>query len=183
KRFAPARAALDEALNLHRQADSASQPVIEAMVSLQMVARAEHQADEAAQLLAEARELARALPGGDDPGRACMRPVQAPSLREAGQPAEAERLAREAVAMHRRTRKPIDVELGHGLAEWGRCLQALKRYAEAEAPVNEALAVFRVHFHDSHPTVASARTPLLEILRAQGKAPEVDQILSDRTGD
>jgi tetratricopeptide (TPR) repeat protein len=153
------------------------------MVSLQMVARAENRADEAARLLAEGQELARALPGGDDPGLACMLHVQALSLREAGRPAEAERLAREAVAMHHRTRKPNDLELAHGLAEWGRCLLALKRYAEAEAPVKEALAIFRVHLPDSHATVASARIPLLEILRGQGKAAETDRNLADRNRD
>src|SRR5262249_51239886 len=120
KRFAPARAALDEALNLQRQAGSSHRAVIEAMVSLQLVARAEQRADEGARLRAEAGELARALPGGDAPGLACMLHAQALGSRQAGRRAEAEPLAREAVAMHRRTRKPNDVELGHGLAEWGR---------------------------------------------------------------
>ena len=164
---------------LHRQAGSPAGPVIETLVSLQMLARSEKRAGEADRLVAQARELARALPGGDDSGLACMLHVQAFNRRASGRPDEAEPLAREAVAMHRRTRRPTDLELAHGLFEWGRCLHALKRDDEAEAPVKEALAIFRVHLPDDHSFVTSAQEALLAILRARGREAEADALAQD----
>jgi serine/threonine protein kinase len=176
-----AKARLEEALAVYRQAGSPPRQVIEVMVSLVMLVQTEKRVGEAARLVAEARELARALPGGDDPGLACMLHVRALNRRLSGQPVEAEALARESVGMHRRTRTSNDVELAHGLTEWAYCLHALKRDDEAEPHAKEALAIFRVHFPDDQNFVVRTLNVLLSVLRARGKAAEADEIAADHT--
>jgi tetratricopeptide (TPR) repeat protein len=99
---------------------------------------------------------------------------------------EAERLARRSVALHRKLQGNHHPETAWGLFELGRALGGQRKFEEAEASYDEALAIFRRYYRNSQKPILGVYSNLAEILSAQGdekglnelraKALEIDAI-------
>jgi tetratricopeptide (TPR) repeat protein len=93
--------------------------------------------------------------------------------------AKAERLARQAVELHRKLNGTHHPETGWGIDTLGLVLLAQERYAEAEPCFREALAIFRGQFDESHFSVSLATEYLEVALLRKGDVKELEKLHTD----
>ena len=96
-----------------------------------------------------------------------------------GDPAKAEGLAREAVALHRKLQGEGHPETAWGLYVLGLSLQQQQKLDEAEPCYREALLIFRKQFDDSQIAVKTVLSGLTSVLTAKGDDKGLKQLKAD----
>jgi hypothetical protein len=102
------------------------------------------------------------------------------AVRRAGKLADAEAILRQGVAMQRRVsdqqRSPF---LAWALDELAGLLHDQGRSAEAEGLLRESLTIKRVTLGDANPNTIGTGSFLIEVLQAQGKSNEADEVRAE----
>jgi tetratricopeptide (TPR) repeat protein len=98
-----------------------------------------------------------------------------------GDKVKAERLAREALALHRKVHGESHPETGWGLFELGRALQEQLKLDEAEVCYREAMTIFRKQYNDSHKSIQYVARALTDVLNAKGDEAGVKEIQDELT--
>jgi serine/threonine protein kinase len=190
-RLEEAETEVRKALEIYRQRGVSGAPVIhalrilqDALISSADITGRDVDAERATQ---EALSIARRS-GEEFPELATMLHRYAAMRREQARYAEAEQLAHQAVAMHRRVHNGPHPELGYGLRTLADTLQQQQKFAEAESACRESLAVFRRCFPADHPDVRSTIDALRTLLEARGVKSATDEFdsedtVSDSAGD
>jgi tetratricopeptide (TPR) repeat protein len=89
---------------------------------------------------------------------------------------EGERLASQAVEMHRRLHGDLHPETAFGLRTLARALAPQQKLVEAEAADREALVVFRHQFPESHPNIRESMYHLRTVLEARDDKAALDAL-------
>ena len=108
---------------------------------LQVIAAAQRRYDEAEEFAQQALAIARAQPN-PLPGEASIRRTSADIALLQGDLVKAERLAREALALHRKLQGDDHLATGAGWNALGNALYRQRKFDEAEKCYREALAIF-----------------------------------------
>jgi serine/threonine protein kinase len=99
--------------------------------------------------------------------------------RELGQPAKAEPLLREAIAMRRQVLGPRHPDVAITLVELSRALREQGKLAESEPPAREALSIRREAFGDEHRETATSKSDLGQILMWGGDLAGAERLLRE----
>jgi serine/threonine protein kinase len=89
---------------------------------------------------------------------------------------QAERLARRSIALHRADAGDHHLDMAESLHTLGYALWNQKKLDEADGAYQEALRVYRKHYHDSGWHVLFASRGLLSIAQARGDGRTIDEI-------
>jgi tetratricopeptide (TPR) repeat protein len=97
----------------------------------------------------------------------------------AGKYDEAENFAQRAVDIHRRVHGDHHPETAWGLLALGQALRAQKKFAEAEKPLRESLAIFRKYYTSEHSSIQDVGRELESVLRGKDDRPGLDALAID----
>ena len=92
---------------------------------------------------------------------------------------EAEKWARQAVEMHRRVHGDRHPETAWGLMTWASALKGQRKFADAEPPLREALAIFREYYAPEHDAIQGVTENLKLVLQAKGDRAGLDALTSE----
>jgi serine/threonine protein kinase len=167
---------LRQALAIYRQRGVGGEPVIRALWVLQWLyvewARAGEPAkwDAIESVVKEALAEAREFPGQAFPKLASTLRGWANAKTAHGQYAEAEGIAREALAMHRKLDGPEHLETGWGYFMLAKTLRLQNKLTEAIEADKQALAIIRMRLPAGHRNIAVALDGVNRTLDAAAKA-------------
>jgi serine/threonine protein kinase/tetratricopeptide (TPR) repeat protein len=173
QKFELARTALQEALGIYRNSAGPSHE-LEVLKPLIIAERRQGHLGEVDRIGGQAREWAQSHSIRDDPDLATILSVWSRSRLLQGKAAEAEILAREGVAMLRRTRPKDHPNLAYSLSDLAKALAAQGKYEDAEAQDKEALKILRKRYYDED--CQGLVRELVGLLRAQKKDHEADAL-------
>lgn len=180
-----AESLLREALTLDRKLRPAEHPSLATTLNTlaELLAR-RGEYDEAESLCAEALVIRRKRLSGDHPRVAGSLAVMGRIHLGRNDAAGAELLFRESVAIYRKKLHEDHPKLAGARLEWGTCLVALGRYAEAEKEMLGGLRAMVDALGAGHPSARSALQDIVDLYEAWGKAEEAsrfrDRLLRDQ---
>jgi tetratricopeptide (TPR) repeat protein len=96
-----------------------------------------------------------------------------------GRFSEAERLAREAVELHRQRRGNQHPETAWALSELARALQGQQQLADAETALRESLAIFRRCYGETSEVTRSKRDNLMSLLSVRGDTTAIEALAKE----
>ena len=94
-----------------------------------------------------------------------------------GQLEEGLRIAKEAVALHRKEHGSSHRETAYGLLILGDILNYREEYSDAESTLREALSIFTRYYGEEHPSVRVSAFKLVKAVTEQGDTLEVTRLL------
>jgi tetratricopeptide (TPR) repeat protein len=133
------------------------------------------------EIVERAEELLREIPSRENPDMASILHCHAEILAREKNYQEAERLARRALEMHRRTRPPGHAEIAWALWTLGLAIEGQGHYEEAESQYRKALEM-SLRLFGSRPEIISQERftrALIRTLNAQGREAEANQIAAE----
>jgi serine/threonine protein kinase len=166
-RYADAESQVHEAIEMYRQCKVTGEPLFHALEILQHVLINVGRDSDAQRVTQDALEVARQA-GHEFPDQASLLHRYAGLKIRQGHFAEAEKLAQQAVEMHRRLHGEEHPETAWGLSTLGAALEPQQKLAEAEAAFRESLAIFRRQFPEDHFNIRDAIGKLRAVLEARG---------------
>ena len=178
-KFDESRAALEEAVLIHRQQSGA--PSVELVSSLSELGAALHQTGDlnrARHVLDEAAALARAITT-PSPGKVDVLVKLAQLVRFTADVVEAEALSREALSLAGRIYAPDHPVVAICQRELARALVQLARLEEAEPLARQSVASLRRIYGDRHSETMIGVRSLAGILRALGQLDESARLLRE----
>src|SRR5262249_10181201 len=129
--------AANEAISIYREHSSDAVRLLCAYRLVQWIGQSPNET-----ILEEALKLRPQLPNGEHPLLASILHVHAGFLVASGNGAEAEKLARRALDMHRRLDPPGHIETAWCIFTLSRALETQNKFSDAEAGYREALQMF-----------------------------------------
>jgi tetratricopeptide (TPR) repeat protein len=170
-------------LDIYRQRGVTGAPVVRVLAVLQTLLISSFEStgrdDEAERVTQEALTVARSS-GKEFPELAAMLHRFAYMRRSQSRLAEAEKLALQAVEMHRRVHSSPHPQMAHGLRTLAVVLQEEQKYAEAASAFRESLEIFRRCYPENHPDVRATAGSLKELLEGRGDTAETDEFASEQ---
>jgi serine/threonine protein kinase len=149
-----------EALTIYRQCGAGGQKILNALYVLQLVQSQRQDWTPVELTLNEALAEARRSPGVNFPVVASMYHPLVTARIAQSQYAEAEKIARDALAIHLKLQGSDDIETGWGYYHLGEALRPQHKLTEALAVENIALAIMRKWFPPGHSTIALMESAL-----------------------
>jgi eukaryotic-like serine/threonine-protein kinase len=176
--FERAQPLLERALALRREVfGDAHAYAAESLYHLARLHHARGRLDSAEVGFRDVLRTQRSLPNAEPTQVARTLGGLAAVLQDRGEYGQAERYARDALALHRRsTRDTGKVEMADGLHDLAGILRRNGRYAEAEEHFREALALRERLLGSNHPAVAEALSDLAALLQRRGDLAEVEPL-------
>jgi serine/threonine protein kinase len=167
-----------EALAIQRRTLTAVDPELsETMIQLATILSRRAKPDEAERLLREALAIRGSAYGPDGPLVADAKTYLADFLhRVREEHAEAERLYREAIAVHRRSPEAGINQLTHAIEGLAGVAEELGRYGEAETLLREIVEERRARLGPAHPSVANGLAGLTDFLHRRGRLAEAETL-------
>jgi serine/threonine protein kinase len=165
-RYVDAESQVHEAIEIYRRCNVTGEPLFHALEILQHVLINAGRDTDAERVTQDALEVARQA-GHELPDQASLLHRYAGLKIRQGHFAEAEQLAQQAVAMHRRLHGEEHPETAFGLSTLGSALEPQQKLAEAETAFRESLDIFRRQFPEDHPNIRDAIGKLRAVLEAR----------------
>ena len=178
QRHAEAESQANDAVKIYRRAASRGTPLFHALEILQHILISAKRDEDAERVTKEALEVARQS-GQEFAEQANLLHRYADMKIRQGHFAEGEKLASQAVDMHRRLHGDRHFETAWGLKTLAKALVPQQKLAEAEAAVREALKIFRHQFPDDHDNVRDTISQLKAILEARGDKPALEALAKE----
>jgi tetratricopeptide (TPR) repeat protein len=177
-RLQEAEEAAREALRIYRIRSVTGSQTLQASAVLQRALISLVRYDEAQTVANEALILAQST-GREYPEIAVILHGQADVFVDQQRFADAEKVARQAVDVHRRLHGPKHTETAWGLLSLGNALRMQRKYPEAETALREALDIFRERYSGAHHSIDSAMRNLKWVLEAVGDQSGLAALASD----
>jgi tetratricopeptide (TPR) repeat protein len=178
QRYSESESRLNEALEIYRQLGVTGAPVFHALEILQHVLISSKRDVDAERVTKEALQIA-SQSGEAFPDQANLLHRYADLKIRQGHFAEGEKLASQAVDMHRRLHGDEHPETAFGLRTLSRALVPQKKLAEAEATVRESLSILRRQLPEDHPIIRSTIGQLRTVLEARGDKSALDALAKE----
>ena len=157
-----------EALDIYRKLGAVGQPVLSALWALQKNLAAEGRVADVEAVTQEASIIAHKSAGVEFPELASLIHGLAELRNQQSRYAEAEVLARQAVAIDLRLRGGGGVQSAWAMLALGSALRGEQKFDEAERTFREALTIFRKQYTSGHKSVDEATSALKDLLEAKG---------------
>jgi hypothetical protein len=171
-----------EALAIYRKQNSDPRLIVEALWTLQRCLIDQSRLAEAEEVANDALELAGDEEESDYAELANILTGLADAKLIEGKTAAAERLARRAVAVHRRLHGDHHPETAWGLLGLGLALQEQRKFAEAEKPLRESLAILRERYTNQNRNISavdSVSQVLKSFLEAKGDRAGIETLTKE----
>ena len=173
--MAGAEASARTALAIHQKIHAQQRAIVSSLAALHLFLELQRKYSECDEVAEQILAIARQQPDRF-PELANVLHHYADSALNQGDKVKAERLAREALALHRKVHGDSHPETGWGLFQLGRALQEQVKLDEAEACYREALTIFRKQYNDSHKSIQYVARALTDVLNAKGDEAGVKQL-------
>jgi serine/threonine protein kinase len=168
-----------DALSIYQQHHSDARRTVRALWSLQQFLIRQSRLDDAEEIANDALVLA----GDEEHSDYAELPNVLHGLADAkltdGNYTEAEQLARRSIAMHRRLHGDHHPETAWGLCTLGQALKGQQKFADAESPLREALAIFREYYTPEHNSIQSVSRQLKSVLENKGDRAGLEALAKD----
>jgi serine/threonine protein kinase len=148
--------------------------IVESLVCVAEIRRAQNDFSEAESLGRQALEIRKKLLGYPDGISAALTSL-GDTLNDERKFSEAEDLFRQALARYQETWGGAHFEIANAFAHLAGCLQKQGRFAEAEPLFRQSLTIATDTLEEKDPYIAYAVTTLAEVLRDEGKLAESEQ--------
>jgi serine/threonine protein kinase/Tfp pilus assembly protein PilF len=178
ERHTEAETQLRAALEIYERRGVTGGPVFQALAILQHVLISAGRYDDAERVHEQALAVAIQNPG-ESFDKASLLHRFAGMRNQQGRFADAEKIAREAVEMHRQMRGNHHPETAWALTMLARALQGQQKLADAETTFREALAIFHRCYGESHDVTRSVREDLKYVLGARFDRAAIEALASE----
>jgi tetratricopeptide (TPR) repeat protein len=175
RRYSDAETQLQAALEIYRRQGVTGGELFHALEILQHVLISHRRDADAERVTQEALAVAGRA-GQEFPDQANLLHRYADLKITQGNFAEGEKLATQAVEMHRRLHQEKHPETAFALRTLARTLVPQQKLAEAEAAIRESLAVLRHQFPEDHQNIRDTIYELRAVLEARGDKPALEAL-------